>query len=93
MAFEDSFGYLSDYSDEALISYIKNEWMKSYPEEVILVMYKFESSYWSKILPVLDTSILFNMKNYYTTNQAFPHPSYVDLILESIDSEIKSRGH
>lgn len=93
MAFEESFGYYTEYSDEDLLSYIKSSWMKDNNCELILVMNKFEDTYWSKLIPSLDYQVLIHMKNYYSQNQGFPHPSYVNEIISALNAEIQNRGH
>lgn len=92
-AFEDVF--LVDtltYSDTELIEFIKN-WAQEQGTDLVIVMYKFEPSYWSRVLPFYEMKILHHMLKYYTTDQGFPHPSYKDQILQAIKEEIQNRGH
>ena len=93
MAFEDIYGYMSDFSDESLVKYIKDEWAIKHGTDLVIVMYKFEEAYWKRILPIFDLKILNHMRHYYTTDQGFSHPSYKDQILLEINEEIKARGH
>ena len=93
MAFEDNFlGTASNFSDEELIQYIK-EWAQENGTDLVLVMYKFEPTYWQRVLPALPFKVLSHMRGYYSTDQGFPHPSYKDQILQVLNEEIKVRGH
>lgn len=91
-AFEDIYGYLSDFEDEELVEYIK-DWAKENGTDLVVVMYKFEEIYWKRILPALSMKVLEHKREYFASNQGFPHPSYKDLIIQAVNEEIKSRGH